>query len=107
MKWKANVPGTALVVLRTLRSWSQAELAKASGINQTKISGFERGRREPERETVVRLVHAMGFDMELFDYAEVVVCLVTSSKRRGKAGQRSDASASPEVSRPTARARKA
>jgi transcriptional regulator with XRE-family HTH domain len=39
---------------------SQDDLARESGVDRTAISTYERGRREPNLRTIVRLADALG-----------------------------------------------
>lgn len=41
---------------------SQDDLAKESGVDRTAISTYERGRREPNLRTIVRLARALGVE---------------------------------------------
>lgn len=52
--------GELLGSLRTIRGWSQGQLAKRSGLDPSSISRLEAGTRAPERETVLRLADALA-----------------------------------------------
>ena len=52
--------GELLASLRTIRGWSQGQLAKRSGLDPSSISRLEAGTRAPERETVLRLADALA-----------------------------------------------
>jgi transcriptional regulator with XRE-family HTH domain len=43
-KYGQLTPGKALKIYRELQGWTQAELAKKSGLNQATISSLEHGR---------------------------------------------------------------
>ena len=47
---------------RQLAGLTQSQLSTRSGINQSVISAYERGRREPGAETFLRLIEAAGLD---------------------------------------------
>lgn len=51
-----------LVELREEREWSNAQLARVAGINQSFCSQLERKVRNPSQETVLKLADALGVD---------------------------------------------
>ncbi len=52
--------GELLGSLRTIRGFSQGELARRSNLDPSSISRLEAGTRVPERETVLRLADALA-----------------------------------------------
>ena len=59
-------PSSALLQLARLKSgMSQRELAERAGVPVTMISAYERDRRQPTLTTLLRLIHAAGFDLRL------------------------------------------
>ncbi|MCU0278893.1 MAG: helix-turn-helix transcriptional regulator [Candidatus Nanopelagicales bacterium] len=52
---------------RRERGYSQAELARRSGIPRTAINAYERGQRTPTARTLARLVEACGLRLEVAD----------------------------------------
>lgn len=50
----------AVAMLRTLRGWSQAELALATGLGASAVSRYESGAQEPSRRTFDRIIAAVG-----------------------------------------------
>jgi HTH-type transcriptional regulator / antitoxin HipB len=44
---------------------TQEELANLTGVHRTHISLFERGRRAGQLDTVLRILHALGMDLEV------------------------------------------
>lgn len=60
--------GRALALLRIVRGWNQDDLAKASGVSNSAISEYERGRKIPELRTIERLLRAMGFPLSAIDH---------------------------------------
>jgi transcriptional regulator with XRE-family HTH domain len=52
--------GRSLRRARLERGWSQAQLARESGLFVTEISRIERGSREVRLTTLMRLVDALG-----------------------------------------------
>jgi transcriptional regulator with XRE-family HTH domain len=63
-----EVPSTAsaLVQLARLKAgMSQRELADRAGVPTTMISAYERDKRQPTLETLLRLLRAAGFDLRM------------------------------------------
>jgi transcriptional regulator with XRE-family HTH domain len=59
-------PSSALLQLARLKSgMSQRELAGRAGVPVTMISAYERDQRQPTLTTLLRLIHAAGFDLRL------------------------------------------
>lgn len=52
--------------LREDKKMSQASLAKASGIAQSTVCYIEKGQKNPSINTVMKLVNALGIDLETF-----------------------------------------
>ncbi len=52
--------GLLIVLLRSLRHWSQGKLASASGVQRSQISTYESGETQPRRQTLERLAAAVG-----------------------------------------------
>ena len=52
--------GELLTNLRTIRGFSQGELARRSNLDPSSISRLEAGTRVPERDTVIRLADALA-----------------------------------------------
>ncbi len=50
----------AVAMLRALRGWSQAELARAAGLGASAVSRYESGAQEPSLRTFDRIVTAVG-----------------------------------------------
>ena len=44
---------------------TQRELAEQAGVPTTMISAYERGKRQPTLETLLRLLRAAGFDLRM------------------------------------------
>lgn len=55
--------GLAIFLARTLRGWSQTDLADASGLTNSMISEFERGRRNPSEKSLQRLADALSIPL--------------------------------------------
>jgi transcriptional regulator with XRE-family HTH domain len=56
---RPNTFGQNLRVARRRKGISQDDLARGSGVDRTAISTYERGRREPNLRTIVRLAQAL------------------------------------------------
>ena len=61
---KLSELGLAIFLARTLRGWTQTDLADASGLTNSMVSEFERGRRTPSKKSLERLTEAMGVPLE-------------------------------------------
>ena len=56
--------GLAIFLARTLRGWSQTDLADASGLTSSMVSEYERGRRNPSKKSLESLLEAMDIPLE-------------------------------------------
>jgi transcriptional regulator with XRE-family HTH domain len=52
--------GLLVGILRSIRHWTQAELATAAGVDRASISDYERGLKTPSRKTLEKIVAAVG-----------------------------------------------
>ncbi len=79
-------PGLLVVLLRSLRHWTQEELARAAGLQRTQISAYELWKRAPRRRTLERLAAAARVPPEA---ALAVLPFLRDLVRasRGKSGQ--------------------
>lgn len=59
--------------LRERRGWTQAQLARASGVSQPNVSAIETGRRVPSAETLAGLVAACGYQLAAVAGDDVVL----------------------------------
>ena len=58
--------GAALLQLARLKAGlTQRELAERAGVPTTMISAYERGKRQPTLDTLLRLLRAAGFDLRM------------------------------------------
>lgn len=76
--------GMRIRELRTSQGFSQAELGRKVGLTQKAITSYERGTREPNLDTLMALVKALGTSLE---------GLI------GEKGQKSEAMAKPRVAK--------
>jgi tetratricopeptide (TPR) repeat protein/transcriptional regulator with XRE-family HTH domain len=75
--------GLSLAVLRVGRGWSQADLARASGVPASSISQYESGKKLPELASLMRILSAMDYGFSDLDRARMF--LLESHLRRGSA----------------------
>ena len=52
--------GMRIALLRAEKGWSQAELARRSGVSTSAVGMYEQGRREPSLGLLVRLAQELG-----------------------------------------------
>jgi transcriptional regulator with XRE-family HTH domain len=65
-EWAAPSTGAALLQLARLKAGlTQRELADRAGVPTTMISAYERGKRQPTLETLLRLLRAAGFELRM------------------------------------------
>jgi transcriptional regulator with XRE-family HTH domain len=69
---------TALILLRIVRGWNQEDLARASGVTNSSISEYERGKKLPELATLRRLMGAMGYPLAAIDEAAAFIAHIRS-----------------------------
>lgn len=60
--------GAVVALFRMLRGWSQTQLAKAAGMDKSRISRYESGDEVPRRATVERLATAAGVPIPLIEH---------------------------------------
>jgi transcriptional regulator with XRE-family HTH domain len=60
----------ALSILRISRGWSQDQVAKASGITNSALSEYERGKKVPELKSVRKIVKALGYELSAIERTE-------------------------------------
>src|SRR5436305_3758674 len=60
----------ALSILRISRGWSQDQVAKASGITNSALSEYERGKKMPELKSVRKIVTALGYELSAIERTE-------------------------------------
>lgn len=93
--------GLALAVLRVIRGWSQADLARSAGVRNSSVSNYERGKKAPELKTLQRLVGSMGFSLAALDHAQMFInALRSDSLLSDFAGLRRPEIAGEEVAAP-------
>lgn len=81
----------ALTILRIARGWTQDDLARATGVANSSISEYERGRKVPELSTLRRLLDAMGYPLGAIDRTQgFIASLHSEAALAAAAGIRSD-----------------
>jgi transcriptional regulator with XRE-family HTH domain len=64
--YEAPSAAAALLQLARLKAGlSQRELAERASVPTTMISAYERDKRQPSLETLLRLLHAAGFELTM------------------------------------------
>ncbi|HXU45047.1 MAG TPA: helix-turn-helix transcriptional regulator, partial [Thermoanaerobaculia bacterium] len=58
--WERKAKKLAVVLLRYLEDRSQREFEAASGVDQARISRYERGKVQPSRPTLERMAESAG-----------------------------------------------
>jgi putative transcriptional regulator len=57
--------GNAIKSLRKEAKWTQADIAKRSGVSRTHIAAFERGKGNPTMQTLQRIFAVFGLSMSI------------------------------------------
>ncbi len=89
--------GVILALLRTGRGWSQAELARVSGVPASSVSQYETGKKLPELKSLMRMLSSMEYGFSDLDRARDFLLALRFSRGSAGARQRVD-TVPPEVS---------
>jgi len=65
-----------LSILRIIRRWSQSELAAAAGVTNSAISDYERGKVDPQTQTLQKLVRALGLPLSALDQTQSFIQII-------------------------------
>lgn len=65
--------GVAIHVLRVIRDLSQGDLAEASGVRNSSISNYERGKSVPKLETVQKLADGLGLPLSVVEETQTFI----------------------------------
>ena len=57
----------SLTLLRLSRGWNQETLAKATGLPNSALSEYERGKKTPELKTLFKIVAALGYSLSALE----------------------------------------
>jgi transcriptional regulator with XRE-family HTH domain len=72
-----------LSILRIIRRWSQSELAEAAGVTNSAISDYERGKVDPQTQTLQKLVRALGLPLSALDQAQSFIQIIRAQMDMG------------------------
>ncbi|HVT60986.1 MAG TPA: helix-turn-helix transcriptional regulator [Thermoanaerobaculia bacterium] len=84
--------GAVIRLLRAYRGWGQGKLAAAAGFSRAQVCDWERGRKVPEVESLVRITAALGLPLLAVDSALALLEALHDGARR-EAGRREAAAA--------------
>src|SRR5436309_3888485 len=71
-----------LSILRIIRRWSQSELAEAAGVTNSAISDYERGKVDPQTQTLQKLVRALGLPLSALDQTQAFIQMIRAQMDR-------------------------
>ncbi len=88
-------PAAALLQLARLKAGlSQRELAHRASVPTTMISAYERGKRQPSLTTLLRFIHAAGFELRMslepYDPHDDVLAALEAGRKRTERIRRDD-----------------
>src|SRR5436305_7888376 len=72
-----------LSILRIIRRWSQSELAEAAGVTNSAISDYERGKVDPQAQTLHKLMRALGLPLSALDQAQAFIEIIRAQMTKG------------------------
>jgi transcriptional regulator with XRE-family HTH domain len=82
----------SLAILRIIRGRSQSELAEAAGVTNSAISDYERGKVDPQTQTLQKLLRALGLPLSALDQTQAFILLIRSQMTAGGAPSPGEAS---------------
>ena len=65
-----------LSILRIVRRWSQSELAESAGVTNSAISDYERGKVDPQTQTLQKLIRALGLPLSALDQTQAFIQMI-------------------------------
>ena len=71
-----------LSILRIIRRWSQSELAEEAGVTNSAISDYERGKVDPQTQTLQKLVRALGLPLSALDQTQAFIQIIQAQMNR-------------------------
>jgi len=74
--------GTVIHVLRVIQSLSQGDLAEVSGVRNSSISNYERGKAIPKLETLQKLAEGMGLPLSAVQETQEFIHRMRAQVRR-------------------------
>ena len=87
----------AMVFLRTLKGWNQAELAQAAGIDRGQISLYEAGKRLPSDKSLQRILDAAGMQASDLQATLTFIRLMRSGETASLTGDQEQPAGSATV----------
>jgi transcriptional regulator with XRE-family HTH domain len=75
-----------LAILRIIRRWSQSELAEVAGVTNSAISDYERGKVDPQTQTLQKLVRALGLPLSSLDQTQAFIQMIRAQMDHGGSG---------------------
>ena len=72
-----------LSILRIIRRWSQSELAETAGVTNSAISDYERGKVDPQTQTLQKLVRALGLPLSALDQTQSFIQIIRAQMDTG------------------------
>ncbi|HTQ80417.1 MAG TPA: helix-turn-helix transcriptional regulator [Thermoanaerobaculia bacterium] len=79
-----------LSILRIIRRWSQSELAEAAGVTNSAISDYERGKVDPQTQTLQKLVRALGLPLSALDQTQSFIQIIRAQMDSGEPRARTE-----------------
>jgi len=73
---KLDDMAVSLAILRLIRRWSQSELALAAGVTNSAISDYERGKVDPQAQTLSKLMKALGLPLSALDQTQAFIQMI-------------------------------
>src|SRR4051795_9445588 len=77
-------PAVPLAILRIIRRYSQSELAEAAGVTNSAISDYERGKVDPQSQTLQKLVRALGLPLAALDQTQTFIQIIRAQMDMGQ-----------------------
>lgn len=84
--------GTVIHVLRVIRNQSQGELARISGVRNSSISNYERGKAVPKFETLQKLADGLGVPLSAVEQTQAFIDHVRASTETAGGAEPSEVS---------------
>ena len=87
-----------LSILRIVRRWSQSELAEAAGVTNSAISDYERGKVDPQTQTLQKLIRALGLPLSALDQTQAFIQMIRAQMSAPSEEDSQHFSGAPEIS---------
>ena len=76
-----------LSILRAIKRWSQSELAEVAGVTNSAISDYERGKVDPQTQTLQKIVRALGLPLSALDQTQAFIQMIRAQMDTGEPGE--------------------